>query len=305
MKAMVYRSYGPPGVLHIEEIEKPRPKSDEILIKIIATSIVAGDWRLRKADPFLARLYNGLFRPKKINILGFEFSGTVESTGGDAQRFKPGDSVFAYAGLGFGGYAEYKCLPENGSSKQGLVALKPENLSYQEAAVIPLGCLTALTFLQEKGHIESGQSVLIYGASGSVGSYAVQLAKYFGAEVTGVCSGSNLQMVRNLGADHVIDYTTDDLSQHAHRYDIVFDTVPGLPRSMRKKLLKDDGRSFHTFQSIRFNQEKLDLIRELCENEALKPVIDRVYEFEDLAEAHTYVEDFHKKGNVVIKVSDE
>jgi len=302
MKAMVYRSYGPPEVLHMEDIPKPVPGDDEILIKIMATSVVAGDWRLRKADPFLARLFNGLFRPKKINVLGFEFSGVIETAGKQVKKFKPGDPVFAYAGLGFGGYGEYKCMPVSGDTKKGIVARKPENLSYQEAAVVPLGCLTALAFLRQKGNIQPGQSVMIYGASGSVGSYAVQLARYFGAEVTGVCSTGNMQMVQDLGADHVLDYTKDDFTGHAGQYDVVFDTVAKCPRSRCRKLLKPGGKFFNTFQSIKLNPADLDFIRELCESGKVKPAIDKVYDFEDLPQAHRYVESFHKKGNVAVNV---
>lgn len=305
MKAMVYRQYGSPEVLHIEEVAKPTPKDDEVLIKVIATSVVAGDWRMRKADPFLARIFNGLFRPKKINILGFECSGVIEGVGKQVKKFKQGDPVFAYTGMNFGGYAEYKCIPETGDTKRGLVALKPNNYSYQESAVIPLGSLTALTFLRGKGNIQPGQAVLIYGASGSVGSYAVQLAKHFGAEVTGVCSTGNLEMVKDLGADHVIDYTKDDFTQYQHSYDIIFDTVFKLPHSLRKKLLKKNGKYFHTFQSIKYNPTDLDLIKELCESGKIGPAIDKVYDFEDLSEAHRYVESFHKKGNVVINVSGD
>ncbi len=296
MKAVVYERYGKPGVLELREITKPTPKADEVLIRVHATSVTAGDWRMRKAKPFLIRLINGLFKPRKVKILGFELAGAIEEVGKDVQTFQKGDEVFAFCGFRFGGYAEYKCLREN-----GVIAQKPANMTFEQAATVPLGSLTALSLLQ-KGGIKANQRVLIYGASGSVGTFAVRLAKHFGARVTAVCSGANTEMVRSIGADETIDYTKEDFTASATPFDLVFDAVGKINRSMCKKLLDPKGSYVSVKMQAAFLKADLLFVKGLIESGKLITVIDRTYNLEEIREAHRYVEQFRKKGNVAIKL---
>lgn len=319
MKAVVYERFGPPEVLHLREMEKPTPKDTEVLIKIYATSVVKEDPDMRRSPGF-----NGLWKPRNP-ILGQEFAGQIEAVGKAVARFRPGDPVF---GLGnFGAYAEYKCMRE-----EDALAPKPSNISYEEAASIPNGALTALPFLRDKGQIKRGQSVLIYGASGSVGSAAVQLARYYGAHVTAVCSTANREWVKALGADHVIDYTQEDFTQNGNTYDVIFDTVGKCSFSECKGSLTKEGiylatvptplmmlqalwsgrgggkRARFVAAGLRPAREKIkDLVflTELIEKGMIRAVIDRCYPLEEIVEAHRYVEKGHKKGNVVISVAHD
>jgi NADPH:quinone reductase-like Zn-dependent oxidoreductase len=296
MKAVVYERYGTPDVLELRDIPIPVPKANELLVRVHATSVTAGDWRMRKAEPFLVRIFSGLFRPTRVKILGFEIAGVVERVGEKVESFKAGDEVFAWCGFKFGGYAEYKCVPEN-----GFVALKPANMSFEEAATVPIGALTALQFLRQAG-TKAGSQVLVYGASGSVGTFAVQLAKYFGAKVVAVCSTRNVELVRVLGAEHVFDYTKEDFTKTTMRFDVILDAVGKTSRSTCRHLLKPGGKYVSVTGSQKAEQNDLLTLKEIIESGKLKTVIDRTYALEQIREAHAYVEQFHKRGNVAVRV---
>ncbi len=302
MKAVIYEKYGLPNVLRLKDVKKPQPKDDEILVKVLATTVTAADVRLRSSDfpPLFwlpARLMLGLFRPKK-KILGHELAGIVEAIGKDVTKFKVGDSVFGTTTmLNAGAYAQYVCLPQKW--KNGVLALKPQNLNYQQAAALPIGAMTAM-YLLEKANVKNGQNVLIYGASGSVGSYAVQIAHQKGANVIGVCSSSNFEMVKSLGAESLIDYQKEDYSQCNEQFDIVFDAVGKTTKSKAKKVLKTRGHFVSVKMLTKEKDEHLTLIKEMAEKEELIPFIDKYFKLDEIVKAHKYVDTGRKRGNVVI-----
>jgi 2-desacetyl-2-hydroxyethyl bacteriochlorophyllide A dehydrogenase len=329
MKAIVWTKYGQPDVLELREVEKPVPKDDEILIKIHATTVTAGDCEMRRLElplmlSFPMRFYAGLLRPKRIPILGQELAGEVQEVGRNVNSFTAGDQVFGTTGFGFGAYAEYICLPGEPNDTQGALASKPTNLTYEEAAAVPTAAFEALHFLR-KANIQPGKKVMIIGAGGSIGTYSIQLARHFGAEVTGVDSTEKLDMLRSIGATHVIDYTKGDYTNHDEAYDLIIDVVGRRSVSKRLKLLKQDGYYFLAYAGLSHvilgmwvsmtsnkkvkiesaSQKKEDLIflKELIEAGKIKPVIDRCFPLEQVAEAHRYVETGQKKGNLVITVA--
>jgi NADPH:quinone reductase-like Zn-dependent oxidoreductase len=302
MKAAVYRRYGAPDVVRLEDVPKPVPKPGELLIKIYTSTVTAADWRLRRASPVIARFFNGLLRPKKFHILGWEFAGRVAAIGPEVSRFNVGDDVFGSTVMRFGTHAEFCCVPEAASEfVKGFVALKPTNLSHAEVAAVPIGCITVQGFFK-KAELKSRDKILIYGASGSVGTYAVQIAKILGAHVTGVCSTENMDLVASLGADRVIDYTKEDLANDERQFDVVFDAVGFLSSARAKRLLRDGGR-YVTVKSappkLNYNESIAQFI-DWLRSGRLKAVIDRYYPLEQIVQAHTYVEAGHKKGNVII-----
>lgn len=321
MKAILYTKYGSPDVLQLKEIATPAPKDNEVLIKILASTVTAADVMMRRGKPIIVRFMVGLAKPKNPR-LGYEFAGEVVSVGKNVKLFNKGDQVFGEAGENQGAYAEYVCVPEN-----AVMAIKPSNMSYKEAAVIVDGALTALHFIRDKGKVQRGSRVLINGASGSVGTAAVQLAKYYGAEVTGVCSSANIEMVKSLGADKVIDYTKDDFAATGQHYDVIFDTVSKSSFSHCRNSLVRDGIYLATIATIplliqslwtsvigsrraafaaagmrpaAIKTQDLMLIKELIEAGHLKSVIEKCYTLEQIGDAHRHVEKGHKKGNVAI-----
>jgi len=319
MKAIVYTEYGSPDVLQLSEVERPAPKENEVLVKILAASANAADWHLMRAEPFLARLENGLLKPKNQR-LGADVAGRVEAVGRNVTQFQIGDEVFGCMPLNvLGGFAEYVCAHEE------TVALKPARLTFEQAAAVPLAAFTALQGLRDKGQIKPGQKVLINGASGGVGHFAVQIAKSYGTDVTGVCSTRNLDLVRSIGADHVIDYTREDFTQNGQRYDLIFDAVGNRSVSDLQRALTPDGicsvagftslsglfqvmllggKKVGLMETAKGNKKDLLFLRELLEAGKVIPVIDTTYSLSEVPEAIRYLEEGHAQGKVVISVAE-
>ncbi len=325
MKPILHTQYGPPELLQLKEVDKPAPKDNEVLIKIHATTVSSGDCNARnftfvpKSMLPIAKLMFGIGKPWNKSVLGTQLTGEVEGVGKDVKRFKTGDRVFASTGMAGGGHAQYACLPEKGA-----LAIKPDSLNWEEAVSIPFGADTALYYLRDLGRIQAGQELLIIGASGSIGTAGVQLAKHFGAAVTAVCSGANVEMVKSLGAEKVIDYTKEDLTKNGITYDLIFDVVGATTFDRCQDSLKPNGVFLPCIMGLADivrilstsitggkkikggvaieNLERMNFIAELADARKLKPVIDRSYPLEQIAEAFKYVEQGHKKGNVVISV---
>ena len=323
MKAIVYEKYGPPDVLQLKDVEKPTPKDDEVLVKVQAASLNAGDWHALRGTPFLQRLESGFPKPKNL-ILGADGSGRIEAIGKSVAKFQPGDEIYGdLYWCGFGAFAEYVCIPEKS------LALKPTNISFEEAAAVPQAAFTALHALRDQGQVQLGQKVLINGASGGVGTFAVQIAKAFGAEVTGVCSSQNLELVCSIGADHVIDYTQEDFTKNGQQYDLIVDIVANHSLSDLKRSLNPNGIcvvvGFSTLVHMlkvtilgpwmsRIGSKKIGMLmpkedetdltfmKELLETGKIIPVIDKYYTFSELPEAIRYLEEGHARGKVVITV---
>lgn len=320
MKAVVYTEYGAPEVLSLQDVEKPTPGDNEVLIRVMATTVTAADGMMRRGDTAMSRVILGLRRPRRrFRTMGLELAGRIEQIGRDVTRFREGDRVFGFTGFSVGAYAEFACMPENGS-----LARLPGNVSYEEAASLVDGPTTALYFLRDRARVRRGDKVLVIGASGSIGTAAVQLARHFGAKVTAVCSGGNEELVRSLGAHEVVDYTRQDFTQNGERYDVIFDTVGRSSFFRCKGSLRDGGRYLLTVGGPRhyfldlwtrlFSRKRLihgmsihkndalRQVRELVEAGELRPVIDRRYPLAGIPEAHAYVDRGHKKGNVVVAV---
>lgn len=324
MKAMVLRKYGPPDVLHLEEVERPIPEENELLVNVHAASVNALDWHFLRGKPFFLRLQYGFYRPK-TRILGYDIAGRVEVVGKNVTRFKPGDEVFAGLGFSLGGFAEYACTAED-----GFVTLKPAGTTFEQAAAVPVAAFTALKGLRDVGRIQPGQKVLINGAAGGVGTFSVQIAKSFNAEVTGVCSSRNLELVRSIGADRVVDYTKEDFTRNGQTYDLVLDNVGNLSVSdlvrtlnptgtavivgftsmghmltqsiLASRVSKATGRKILSASREKPHRENIEFLKGLLESRKIVPTIDRKYSLEQLAEAIGYVETGHARAKVVITI---